>query len=159
MSVASTTITVLDLFIYFISIKGWRWVWRLIPAFSDTVFPDLNGIWEGSIIFEDQRLAAKARIRQNWWRIAIDLHSETSKSHTLVAYPIKEAENPKLYYIYHNEPQDPNFPEYKGTSILVPRMNSKPMRLSGHYFTVRGTVGRIELSQISFNPAQDFALH
>ena len=26
----------------------WRIIWRIIPALNDTIFPDLNGTWEGT---------------------------------------------------------------------------------------------------------------
>lgn len=152
----SAAIFVLDAAIILVSTYLWRPLWKLIPLLPSLIFPDLNGIWEGRIIFEsstgETKLKAKARIRQSLWSIHIDLYSETSKSHTLVAYPTSEAGNQVLYYVYHNTPKNPQFPEYKGTSLLTIKRGTTPSQLSGHYFTVRGTIGRVELKRVSDNP-------
>lgn len=63
----------------------------------------------------------------------MDLCSTTSKSYTLVAYPTVEAGNHKLYYVYHNIPKNPQYPEYKGTSILGVSFSSRAMELKGQY--------------------------
>jgi len=127
---------------------------------SSSYFPDLNGIWEGKIIFQgnpehNNSLNAKARIKQNLLSMHIDIYSTTSKSNTLIAYPTIEAGNKKVYYVYHNTPKIPEYPEYKGTSILEVNNESIPMKLIGHYFTIRGTRGRVELKRISQNPNDD----
>lgn len=115
-------ITFVDILILIFSKYFWRSVWKRVPALSRQIFPDINGIWEGKIIFYDDNqepteLEAKARIKQNLWQIHMDLQSTTSQSHTLVAYPIIEAGNPKLYYIYHNIPNNPEYPEFKGSDV------------------------------------------
>ncbi len=130
---------------------------------STMYFPDLNGIWEGRIIFEaksqEEELNAKVRIKQNFWSIDIDLCSTTSKSHTLVAYPTVEAGNYRVYYVYHNTSQKPKYPEYKGTSILTVSLESDPMRITGQYYTIRSTKGNIELKRISDNPNDNYELY
>ncbi len=159
----TTSIFILDVVILLISVYFWRWLWKYIPVLSEMYFPDLNGIWEGRIIFqnnlEQNGLEAKARIRQNLWSIHIDLSSTTSKSHTLVAYPTLEAGNRIIYYVYHNTPKNPDYPEYKGTSILTVKSEIIPMQLSGHYFTIRGTKGRIELKRVNLNLNEDYQLY
>ena len=158
----SASVFVLDILIFFVSLYFWRWLWKFIPLLSDMYFPDLNGIWEGRIIFqsatEQDGLDAKARIRQNLWSIHIDLYSNTSKSYTLTAYPTFESGNRIIYYVYHNIPKNPEFSEYKGSSILEVRSETTPMQLSGHYFTIRGTRGRIELKRTSLNPNEGYEL-
>lgn len=147
------------------SVYFWRKIWSIIPIISEIYFPDINGIWAGKIFFldpssnQEKGLIAKVRIKQNLWKINIDLCSTTSKSYTLVAYPTVEAGNHKLYYVYHNTPKHPSYPEYKGTSILDVSFSSKPMELKGQYYTIRGTKGRIELSRISPNPNDRFELY
>ncbi len=133
---------------------------------SETYFPDLNGIWQGKIVFdsdlgnlEKRELEAKARIKQTLWQISINLCSTTSKSYTLVAYPTIKAGNYNLYYIYQNTPKKPEYPEYKGTAILNVKLEAKPMELSGQYYTIRGSKGIIELKRISLNPKEDYELY
>jgi hypothetical protein len=158
----SVSIFVLDIGILLISFYLWRWIWKYIPVLSEIYFPDLNGIWEGRIIFQSDSgqdgLDARARIKQNLWSIHIDLSSTTSKSHTLVAYPTLESGNQMIYYIYHNTPKNPEYPEYKGTSLLTVKSETSPMQLNGRYFTIRGTRGRIELRRTSLNPNETYEL-
>lgn len=158
----SGSIFVIDILVLSVSLYFWRWLWKSIPLLSDIYFPDLNGIWEGRIIFqsdsESDGLDAKARIRQNLWSIHIDLYSTTSKSYTLIAYPRLESGNRMIYYVYHNIPKNPEYPEYKGTSVLEVKSETEPMKLSGHYFTIRGTKGRIELKRTSINPNENYEL-
>jgi hypothetical protein len=158
----SAAMSVLDIIILLVSTYLWRWLWKVFPFLSDKYFPDINGIWEGKIIFHDiaenNGLVAKARIRQDLWSIHIDLFSTTSKSHTLVAYPTIEAGNQILYYVYHNTPQNPEYPEYKGTSLLLIKGKTTALELSGHYFTVRGTKGRIELKRVNDDPKENIEM-
>ncbi len=162
MKYISISITILDIIAFLISIYFWRFIWQYIPVLAEIYFPDINGIWQGKITFnansQEKELEAKVRIKQNLWHINIDLCSSTSKSSTLVAYPTIEAGNHKLYYIYHNIPNKPEYPEYKGTAILNIILQAKPMKINGVYYTIRGTNGRIELKQISRNPNEDYEL-
>ena len=159
----SISITILDVVFFLVSIYFWRKIWEIFPVFSEIYFPDINGIWQGKIIFEsnlqEKELDAKVRIKQNLWQINIDLCSTTSKSYTLVAYPKIEAGNYKLYYLYHNTPKKPEHPEYKGTAILNVKTETKPMEFNGQYYTIRGTKGRIELKQISLNPKENYEFY
>ena len=154
----------LDVVVLIVSVSAWRWFWKRIPQLSNLYFPDLNGIWQGNIKFETntgelRALEAKVRIKQNLWSIQLDLCSETSKSSTLVAYPGEELGNKVLYYIYQNVPKNPKHNEYKGTSLLSVDITSASSRLNGHYYTVRGTRGRIELKRISPDPNQPYELY
>lgn len=154
----------LDIALLIVSVHLWRWFWHHLPPLSEAIFPDINGIWEGKIVFYDEyenerELAARARINQDLWRINIDLSSSTSKSHTLVAYPRIEAGNHLLYYMYHNVPKNPEYPEYKGSSVLTVKLGANTMELNGHYYTVRGTKGRIELKRLSLNSRGDYELY
>jgi hypothetical protein len=158
----SGIIFVVDIAFLLLSTILWRSFWKYIPILSEIIFPDVNGIWEGKILFDNgsdhKYLDAKARVRQNFWSIKIDLYTTTSKSSTLVAYPTNDAGNPMIYYVYHNIPQNPKYPEYKGTSILEIKCGKAPKRLSGHYYTIRGTKGRVELQRVSENPNGSFEM-
>ena len=164
MRYAGTIVSILDFAIFITSIYFWRFLWEKIPSISEIYFPDINGIWEGKIVFGDEpnqerKLQAKVRIKQNLWKINMDLCSTTSKSCTLIAYPTIEAGNHKLYYVYQNTPKNPEFPEYKGTSILGVSFSSEPMEMKGQYYTIRGTKGRIELRRESSDPKGDYELY
>lgn len=140
----------------------WRVLWRLFPFLGDVYFPDINGIWQGSIKFldrgVDRELSAKVRIKQNLWSITLDLNSETSKSVTLVAFPMTESGNKILYYVYRNTPKRPDYAEYKGTTILEINTDDEKLYLRGNYYTDRLTNGRIELIRTSDNPNQSHEL-
>jgi hypothetical protein len=75
-----------------------------------------------------------------------------------VAYPTSEAGNYVIYYVYHNTPKNPEYSEYKGTSLLEIKRGNAPTQLNGHYYTVRGTRGRVELKRISDNPKEHFEM-
>lgn len=160
---SSLVIFALDALIFLIATLLWRKLWKLLPFLSDHYFPDLNGIWQGDIAFgsssKPKSLKAKVRIRQNLWSIHVDLCSETSKSSTLVAYPTTESGNKILYYTYNNVSKTPGFGDYKGTSVLSVDVKSPSSRLNGHYFTARGTKGRIELERVSYDPNQPYELY
>lgn len=160
---SSFVLVLLDGCVLITSTLLWRQLWRRLPFLASQYFPDLNGIWQGRIEFESNSkskyLQARVRIRQSLWSIYIDLCSETSKSSTLVAYPTTESGNKVLYYIFHNVSRTPGYNDYKGTSVLAVDTTSPSFRLSGHYFTARGTRGRIELKHISSDPDQPYELY
>jgi hypothetical protein len=127
-----------------------RSIWWVLSKFKKSLYPDLNGIWEGEILFESGgKIAAKAVIRQALLTTQIDLHTETSKSFSLETTPTIEGEQFKLYYTYQTKPKNPNWSIYTGSTIFDIRAPSKvlsrPMELSGYYFTSRKTNGRISL--------------
>jgi SMODS-associating 2TM, beta-strand rich effector domain len=130
-----------------------RFIWRVISIFRRSLYPDLNGIWEGEIVFEaGARISARAIIRQSLLNTQIDLHTETSKSFSLETTPTLEGGQFKLYYTYQSKPKNPNWSTYTGSTIFdvrAPVKNpARPMELSGYYFTSRKTNGRIALRLI-----------
>lgn len=133
-----------------------RPIWRLLKKLNPSLYPDLNGTWEGEITLEDGRsIPARALIRQNLIESQIDLHTATSKSLTLETTPVIEAGQCKIYYTYRSHPLNVKWPSYTGSTILDVRNAalkiSEPLELSGYYFTDRKTCGRINLKQTSTN--------
>lgn len=131
-----------------------RSIWRLLKTLNPSLYPDLNGTWEGEITLEDGRtIPARAIIRQNLIESQIDLHTATSKSLTLETTPVIEAGQCKIYYTYRSHPSNVKWPSYTGSTILDVRNAalkiSEPLELSGYYFTDRKTCGRISLKQTS----------
>lgn len=131
-----------------------RAIWKALKVFNPSLYPDLNGAWEGEVTLESgKKIPAKAIIRQNIIQAQIDLHTETSKSATLETTPVIDAGQFKLYYTYHSRPSNVDWPSYTGTAILDVRNAVKkadcPLEMSGYYYTDRKTNGRISLRQTS----------
>ena len=131
-----------------------RAIWRLLKKFNSSLYPDLNGTWEGEIVLEGgQKIPARAAIRQNLIEVQIDLHTETSKSLTLETTPVIEAGQFKLYYTFRSTPSNVKWQSYTGSTILDVRNAGlkapQDLELSGYYYTDRKTCGRINLRQIT----------
>jgi hypothetical protein len=141
-----------------------RVVWWIVRKANKSIFPDLNGTWEGEIIFgENKSILAKAIIRQTLFQTWIDIHTETSKSSTLESTPTTEYGQCKLYYCYRSNPKNSDWPAYNGTTIFDVRRvinNSKEvLELSGQYFTDRGSKGRVRFRQISEDVHTDVSFY
>jgi hypothetical protein len=131
-----------------------RIIWRILKTFNPSLYPDLNGAWEGEISLESGvTIPARAVIRQNLIEAQIDLHTETSKSTTLETTPVIDAGQFKLYYTYRSTPSNVDWSSYTGSTILDVRNSVKKadgkLELSGYYYTDRKTNGRISLQQTS----------
>lgn len=127
-----------------------RSIWWALSCFKKSLYPDLNGTWEGEIVFDSGKtIVARAIIRQALLNTQIDLHTETSKSFSLETTPTIEGGQLKLYYTYQSKPKNPDWSIYTGSTIFdirAPVKNPKrPLELSGYYFTSRKTNGRISL--------------
>jgi hypothetical protein len=145
-----STILVMLLLTSYVSRK----VWAFFAWFDESIFPDLNGTWEGIITLENgQELEAKAVIRQSLLTTQIDMHGETTKSITLETTPTIEQGQKKLYYVYRSTPKKPEWSPYNGSTIFdirtVSSESGKKHELSGSYYTDRKTIGRVKLTQIS----------
>lgn len=141
-----------------------RLIWKILRFFNRSLYPDLNGTWEGEIILEDDTIIpARAIVRQNLLIGQIDLHTETAKSMTLETTPIIEAGQFKLYYTYRSSPKKCEWPEYIGSSILDVRFasqeNEEALQLTGIYYTNRKTHGRICLTQNSSDTSRDVSFY
>ncbi|MCY1030677.1 hypothetical protein OV207_04345 [Corallococcus sp. BB11-1] len=147
----------------------WRPLWRIVVRFNGSVYPDLNGTWEGTIMpnpshgAKVSEIPIRARIRQSTTDILIDFYGETVKSVTLSATPRIYQGQHFLYYIYRAEPRGTVRPPYEGTTTLrvqtEAKSNKPHLTLSGQYYTVRQTAGEIRLIQIGKNPNQDVSYY
>lgn len=92
----------------------WRWIWKKFPILNSTVFPDLNGQWEGS--FQSTWLnpvsghplgpiSSKVTIRQNILSISVKQRTaeSTSWSTQLIASANAEADIYRIWYSYSNK--------------------------------------------------------
>ena len=138
-----------------------RFIWRFARRFNKSLYPDLNGTWEGEIVTESgQRIAARAIIRQALLQTEIDMHTETTKSITLETTPTIESGQCKLYYTYRAKPKEPSYGSYTGSTIFDVRTISKDeMELSGYYYTDRKTCGRTRMRQIKDDLDEDVSFY
>ena len=142
-----------------------RRLWWIARLFNGSLYPDLNGVWEGEIEFDDgkRRLNARAVIRQFLLNTEIDMHTEAAKSSTLEATPVISSGQFKLYYSYSAKPKEPGFGTYTGSTIfdirLIKEEQSGQLELSGYYYTDRGTRGRTRLRQTSADPNVDVSYY
>lgn len=141
-----------------------RPIWKLFKKFNPSLYPDLNGTWEGEITTETKLvIAVRVLIKQTLLETQINIHTETSKSLTLETTPTIEGGEPKLYYMYRSIPKDPNWSSYIGSTIFdIRKVDNDPqsaLELSGHYFTDRKSTGRIRFKQISSDVDQDVSFY
>lgn len=141
-----------------------RFIWKILKSFNSSLYPDLNGSWEGEITLENgTKIPARAIIRQNLIEAQIDLHTKTSKSATLETTPVIDAGQYKLYYTYRSTPSNVDWSPYIGSTILDIRNSAKkaddPLELSGFYYTDRKTNGRINLRQTSTDTDIDVSFY
>lgn len=161
-----TISSLVSTFLIFILLSNFvsRKVWAFLAFFDKSIFPDLNGTWEGKIILQNgEEILAKAVIRQSLLVTQIDMHGETTKSITLETTPTIEQGQKKLYYLYRSTPKNPNWPTYNGSTLFDLRTVStefgKKYELSGHYYTDRQTIGRINLIQVSSDSNDDVSFY
>lgn len=141
-----------------------RPVWRFFRKYNPSLYPDLNGTWEGEIITESKQIIpVRVLIKQTLLETQINIHTETSKSLTLETTPSIEGGEPKLYYIYRSLPKNPSWSSYTGSTIFDVRkvdIEQKPvLELSGYYYTDRKTAGRIRFRQTGNSVNKDISFY
>ncbi len=143
----------LELSILVFFVFGWRKLWSRYPVLNEWIYPDLNGKWSVSIHWnwgdKQGTKAAIAHIKQDFFRLSMELVSDESESETLMVKPKKDPESarPLIYYIYRNESAqgvtNPRSP-HKGAAILKLDHNDQDL-LKGNYFTDQATNGHFEM--------------
>lgn len=161
-----TLASVIAVLLTFLLTSKWisRRVWKIARLFNGSLYPDLNGVWEGEIELADNKgtLQARAVIRQFLLNTEIDMHTETAKSSTLEATPVIQSGQFKLYYTYSAKSKVPGYGSYTGSTIFDIRLVSgmeDGVELSGYYYTDRGTRGRTRLRQISPDTKTDVSFY
>lgn len=149
-----TVLTAFTAVIVSIGYAGWRWLWRWIPILA-SIYPDLNGKWDLTISWNRQdqggKVVAKAVIKQNFFRISMEVEAPDSESRTLSAVPKKDAESGRaaLHYIYLVTPhakQGKSSAPYHGAAILA--VSGEALQnLAGNYWTSHQSVGRLSLTR------------
>ena len=142
-----------------------RRIWKIARFFNGSLYPDLNGVWEGEIIFDDNKgkLKARAIIRQFLLSTEVDMHTESAKSSTLEATPVVNGGQFKLYYTYSARPKKVEYGSYTGSTIFDIRRiednGQEKLELSGYYYTDRATRGRTWLRQVSCEADNDVSFY
>lgn len=106
--------------------------------------PNLNGHWEGHLTssFDEHasKLDVKATIVQSWTKIAVELSTPTSDSHSIVAaLSTEDSGSAILSYEYVNEPRanaESTMQMHRGFASLI--VNQTGQTLDGIYFSGRG---------------------
>lgn len=130
-----------------------RWGWRWLSTLKN-----LNGTWIGNITTshnEGTRVSCVMRVRQTWTRMAIELETEQSRSHTTMSALYEDQPGDVgLKYEYVSEPRSlavQTMQTHRGVCTLAITSGSDGPNLSGNYFTGRGreTRGEITLHRVS----------
>lgn len=156
----------ISFFLIFLITTGFfsRNIWRIVRKFNKSLFPDLNGTWEGEIITErNLKIPARALIKQTLVQTWIYIHTESSKSLTLESTPAIDCGQFKVYYIYKSIPKNTDWPIYMGSTIFDVRIVSENsenfLELSGYYFTDRKSTGRVRFRQMSERVDDDVSFY
>lgn len=163
-TLSSTVSSVLVVILF--STPAPRWMWHFARWLSKEVYPDLTGTWEGTISpaavshqAVAKPMAVRARIQHSLLTLFIDFHGETFDSITLSATPLVEKGQHHLHYVYQSDSKIPGREAYRGTTILrvreVETEQGRTLALSGHYFTMRCTIGSIQLHRTSKDTTRD----
>lgn len=144
---------ILEMCILVFVLIGWRWLWSTFPKLNKLIYPDLSGEWDVTIHWSRNEKQgtkkASAHIKQNFFKLSMELISDESESETLMVKPKKDPESsrPILYYIYRNESAQgakEQRPPHKGAAILKVNIDDQDV-LKGNYFTDHATSGHFEL--------------
>ncbi len=134
------------------SVLGFYWIlvkifdvyiWRLkiIQRLKIVQIPDLNGEWIGELksSHNETKKHGKLIIKQTWQQISINLHTDTSRSRSLMA-DIREDEycDTVLSFEYHSETlqdAEQTMNDHNGFNVFT--INKELNVLEGEYFTCR----------------------
>ncbi|MDM0079225.1 hypothetical protein QTI17_01340 [Variovorax sp. J31P179] len=147
---------VVDLALLAFFCAGWRRLWARMPRLNQWLYPDLNGVWDASIDWvrgeQVGRAVGRVIIKQDFFKISIEMDAERSESRTLALAVKKDPESsrPLLHYIYevrekYTSPGQNKV--YQGAASLVVGAASND-ELVGNYFTSRGTGGRFHFCRL-----------
>lgn len=121
----------------------WRPIWRLAPRLNDLLFPDLNGTWTGEATpageggTTGEALPVTVWIRQDLFKVTVTLQTDQASS-TSVRSSV-EADRAVGRFR----------PRHEGAACLEVHTEGGRDKLNGHYFTDRGTKGRLSLTRRS----------
>lgn len=141
--------TVLQFVLWAVIAWIWKLIWRIFPKLNELVFPNLDGSWYMEIHSHrdgiSKKIIADATIKQDLFKISMEVDAPGSDSETLVVTPDRDAKSKRslLYYQFRVIPKaiDGNdYPEYKGAAILKFSDNGIS-ELKGNYHTSSASTG------------------
>ena len=157
----SASVTTITLASYFFCNKAWKW--KIFRKWL-VVIPDLNGIWEGTLISDwinpetGKRLdpiKATLTIKQSLFRTSCILTTGESSSRSIESGLIVDPDSQlcRLVYTYQNDP-DQTIQErsriHYGTAMLTVQGTGTVTSLNGSYFTGRHTSGQMNFEKLKF---------
>ena len=137
----------------------WRSIWRRIPRLNRWVFPDLNGVWEGSlrstwINTETGQpvptIPVRVTITQGIVNMSVRMGTDNMNSFsTWIELKRLDSGIFRICYNYDHMPtpeSQPDNPPHNGIAYLMVDADT-PNRLEGYYFTYRQTTGSFTLTR------------
>ncbi len=157
----SLAVTAVGIVAAFIGEASWRWVWRRLPFLQRAVFPDLNGTWSGFLRSTwvdpetDQSpppIPTRIFIRQGLFDTSVHLETGESRSDSshVILEKLGHTGRHRIWYGYANTPDAvvrPRSQPHDGVAYLEIDFARDPTRLTGRYYTARGTTGDIEIER------------
>jgi SMODS-associating 2TM, beta-strand rich effector domain len=127
--------------------------WKWIPGFSYWIFPNLSGHWTGKLHFtrdgHSGDVEAELDIERNLNTISMILETKDAESETIVVYPRRLTNRRlELLYVYETrrkEGRPPPFYRYRGTAVM--RVEKRPTKLIGTYYTDQGGIGTVQFAK------------
>jgi hypothetical protein len=138
----------------------WRRVWRWFPILARSIFPDLNGRWDGTLetTWKDADGNSPGPINATIWvkqtLFSIHIRQQTNESvsnssrESLGSFP--SADRYLVWYSYSNQPKNSvsfRSGPHDGVGVLEINLESDPNRLTGQYYTSRRTSGDLAFTR------------
>ncbi len=142
--------------------RSWRRVWERFPWLGQRTFPDLNGVWKGTLIstwtdpeseMAPDPISVEITIRQGLFSTHVSLATNESKSHSTrcILEPVYDTRRYRIWYSYSNEPRAQmrhRSAPHEGVAYLELDVGEHPTRLTGRYYTARKTTGDISVKRL-----------
>lgn len=151
-----------------VAVANWTWrgIWRRLPLLNKVFFPDLNGVWEGTLqtTWVDPvtgtvpgPIHSRVTVRQGVLKFSICQRTAESDSWSTMVLPEAEpeADRYRLWYAYSNKPKATvahRSSNHDGVAWLELSLDDDPDELRGQYYTNRRTTGDITLRRVSHLP-------
>lgn len=151
-----------------VAIANWTWraLWRRFPVLNKVLFPDLNGVWEGTLqtTWMDPvtgkvpgPIPTRVTIRQGVLKVSIRQRTAESDSWSTKVIPEAEpdADRYRLWYTYTNKPKATvahRSSDHDGVAWLEISLEDDPNELRGQYYTSRRTTGDLTLRRLGSLP-------
>lgn len=146
--------TLLTLWWYFYFNFGWR-----IPIFNKMLYKiNLNGTWYGtyeSVSSDTEKINTGnmvIRIKQNFLNVSVHSYTKEYKnfSHSEELKYDNKSDTNGLIYVYSQKENDPmDLASRNGTAELQVINNKDIYKLSGEFWTIMGTKGKLNLVRVS----------